>query len=279
MSLVLSDRRPLRLDLPGLRKLHANSPLLFATTVFLVLLLLPLGLAWTLDDRLLGAVSIWAKPMKFATSIALFTGTLVVLIGLVDERHRHTRLMRMTGVVLVAMIAYEQGYITLQATRGMASHFNRSSTLYFTLYTLMGVGASIMTATVLVYARQIRRHAVAGLSPVIRTAAATGLVLTFPLTMMTAGYLGSADSHLVGATIDGPGVWLMGWSTTAGDLRVPHFFATHAMQAVPIAGLISGMLFGWDKRWPVQVFAGLYALFVVALFAQALAGMPFLPLG
>ena len=69
----------------------------------------------------------------------------------------------------------------------------------------------------------------------------------------------------------------MGWSRTAGDLRVAHFFGTHAMHAVPLAGFLAGRLLApRPALMATWLAAALWAAFCVATFAQALAGRPFL---
>jgi hypothetical protein len=84
--------------------------------------------------------------------------------------------------------------------------------------------------------------------------------------------------HWVGGTVsDAGGMWLMGWSRDGGDLRVAHFFATHAMHVVPLAALGCSMVFGREARAPVHVAALAYIGLVALTFIQALMGQPFLP--
>ena len=69
--------------------------------------------------------------------------------------------------------------------------------------------------------------------------------------------------------------WLTGWSREVGDLRVPHFFATHTMQIVPLVWFAIAMV-----RTPPQgaglVLTGLALAVTTATFVQALRGAPFL---
>jgi hypothetical protein len=85
--------------------------------------------------------------------------------------------------------------------------------------------------------------------------------------------------HAVGAAEDGPGIPLVRWSATGGDLRVPHFVGLHAMQLLPLALLLRRRRGGpgpADPRFIRGIAVGWIAL-VTATFVQALAGRPLLP--
>jgi hypothetical protein len=81
-----------------------------------------------------------------------------------------------------------------------------------------------------------------------------------------------------GTPDDAAGLWLLGWSRDGGDLRAAHFFATHAMHALPLAALVCARLFGPAARAPVRFAALAYAGFVAFVFVQALRGLPLIPL-
>jgi len=61
-----------------------------------------------------------------------------------------------------------------------------------------------------------------------------------------------------------------------GDLRVAHFFATHAMHFVPLIALASVKTFGRDALAPVHIIGFAYASLIAVIFIQALMGVPFL---
>ena len=67
---------------------------------------------------------------------------------------------------------------------------------------------------------------------------------------------------------------IVGWVQQGGDLRVAHFFATHALQVLPLAGLLLRSAGARGCHW---VLAGsvICVLFTGAVFVQALLDEPF----
>ncbi len=100
------------------------------------------------------------------------------------------------------------------------------------------------------------------------------------LTLITAGVLSmgvDGPGHWVGGDrTDATGLFLTGWSTTGGDLRVPHFFATHLTQAIPLAGLIADRSGAHHPGLWVAAVAAAGTGVVAFTFLQALSGQPFL---
>ena len=142
----------------------------------------------------------------------------------------------------------------------------------------MGLGAVLLTSATSVYAFQIARNPSTGLAPALKDAIVIGLALVLPLTLVTAGTMSALGGHFVGGSgSDAGGLPLMGWSRDGGDLRVAHFFATHAMHFIPAFGLVSAAVFGPANRVPIWLFAAAFVAFVGFLFVQALMGQPFLP--
>ena len=126
----------------------------------------------------------------------------------------------------------------------------------------------------------ILRHGESGLDSTFRLSVGIGLLLTFILTVIVAGYMANGPSHLVGGNeSDAEGAPLMGWARDGGDLRVAHFFATHSMHFIPAFGFAASMLLPpYAGRMAVLAFSVVFTALVGYAFAEALMGRPFLPM-
>jgi hypothetical protein len=244
------------------------------------LALLPLALialvAQGLDPRSLDGVNVWVKPAKFLFSVAVFALTAAWFFGYVRPDRRASPLMRGTVAMLVFSGTFELAWISWQASQGLASHWNFDTPFYAIMYGLMGLFATLLTATTLPLAWEIGRRPAIGLRRDFVAAVVIGLVLTFLLGAGFGGYMSSQAGHSVGA--EGGRLALFGWNRSGGDLRIAHFMGIHAQQAIPLlAAAAAG--FGARTRW--HLLAGGTTLFVMAtlgLFAQAVIGRPLLPL-
>ncbi|MGL4406347.1 MAG: hypothetical protein ACRCT6_11335 [Notoacmeibacter sp.] len=261
----------------GLEQMRRDEPG-FAITGFLLALTLPIFLAAAaLDDRLHLGINIWDKPAKFAAALSIYLLTLAFFARYLPADLRQKTSYKIYSASVVFAVIAEMVWIGGAAAFGTSSHFNTENPLLAAVYPVMGALATLLTSATAVYAWQIYRNNNLTLSPVMKTALVFGLGLTLPLTLMTAGTMSSLTGHSVGGTgLDTNSIALIGWLRDAGDLRVGHFFATHALHGIPLAGVVSSAIFGPNKTWPVLVFSALYSAFVVFTFVQALNGQPFI---
>lgn len=254
MTVALASPRPLAVSPPH--------PQLLRLTLFVALAALPLMVAYGMDDRLFQGDNVWLKPLKFHLALAVYTGTLAIFAMLLPEGTFASRRWRIyIGIVTICILG-ELLWIGGAAALGTASHFNVEG-VWMALYSLMGVAAVTLTSLSLAMGVVFWRHR----ADPLMLAVALGLILTFVLTVPVAGTMSSGTSHLVGTPMTGARFPIMGWSREVGDLRLPHFLATHAMHFVPLAGLTGSRVTVWAT-------AGGFAALVLWCFARALMGLP-----
>ncbi len=253
-------------------------------------LLMLAALVWLLpalvvDDRLVTGAPVWLKPAKFAASIAVYGLTLAWTFTHLPE---WPRLRRTVSLTSAAVFVGEMAVITLQAWRGVPSHFNVATPFDATLFALMGLGILTQTlagaaVAVALWRQRFTDPALGwalrlGMALTIAGAAVGGLMAQPTAAQVAAaresGRLDVAGAHTVGAPDGGPGLPGTGWSVTQGDLRVPHFVGLHALQALPLLWLAVA---GWRRAERTRVrlvltgatsYAGLFLL----LLWQALRG-------
>jgi hypothetical protein len=242
-------------------------------------LLLPTLVAHGVDDRLLEGVPVWLKPLKFEASLAAFYLTLSAFYPMAGPAFRRTRKGRfVVGVGLVAG-TLELLYIALQAGRGIASHYNMSTPLYGTLYGVMGVGALLLVICPQLLALGIlqnhRAHPRTPLEPWVLSVV-IGLSLSCVLGGLAGVVLSAQSGHFGNATSGGATIAGLGWSRVVGDFRVAHFLGLHALQIIPIVGFVVSKWMGAPgARRMIWIGSGLYAVWVLVAFVQAVWGRPF----
>ncbi len=263
-----------------LQRTRSASPALFCVaTASLLASVLTLAVMWA-DPRTPQGASVWLKPWKFQFSFGIYALTLTLFMVWLPAPALRTRAVRFVVWAAIVSGLFEVIYITWQGARGLPSHFYRTDRFYAVMYTLMGVGAVVLTSSALVLGIVIARERAYALAPAIKLSIVLGLVLTFVLGAGFGGYLGGqASGHWVGGVkSDAGGLPIVGWARGGGDLRVAHFFGIHAMHFVPAfaAAWSAVSLPNRGARAAVWAFALVFSGVRVFTFVQAVQGRPFL---
>lgn len=283
MDGTLTPAHPTPLPVPD----RWHRPLLALAALCALLTLATVVLA-VVDPQPITGQDAWFKPLKFALSIGIYAVTLAWLLGQVRRWRRAAE--RAADVAVVGLVV-ELVVIVHAAATGTTSHFNVSTPLATTLWAVMGTSIVVVWLATLVVglALFLNPGPDAARTLAIRAGvvlALVGMGLAFLMTSPTAEQLrdfqGVAGAHAVGVPDGGPGLPLLGWSTTGGDLRIPHFVGMHALQALPL--LLLGLELASrrvrvlrevaTRRRLVLVGTLAYAATVAVLTGQALAGQP-----
>jgi hypothetical protein len=219
-----------------------------------------------LDPRTITGVPAWLKPAKFAISIAIYAGTLAWIFQFITINRRFVQRL---GVITALMGWIEIAIIDLQAARGTTSHFNHATPLDLALFGVMGISILVLwLASVGICAALFRQ-------PFADRAWGWSLrwgMLTTVIGSIAGGIMVHYGAHTIGAADGSAGLPGLGWSSAHGDLRIPHFFGLHGMQAIPL------LYWAFLRKWkgPQMQFAAItavsYFAFVALLAVQALRG-------
>jgi hypothetical protein len=272
-TILFGKNQPPFLSLPfGLPSDHMTRTLFFSG-LFLIGMFAVLLSAYYFDTRLLNGVSVWSKPMKFSLSLSIHFFTLALLAQLIEKKRRAGITLTLVGYTAVASMIFEQLYISVQAGRGVKSHFNFNSDFTAQMYSLMGVAAVFLVLVAFVLGIMIMKHS-SKENPGYRLGAILGLTFGSVLTLILAGYLSNNGSHFVGGNAtDANGMAIVGWSKQLGDLRIPHFLATHLIQILPVIGLVADKM-KWRARSVVTISTIVLSITTLGLFMLALSGRP-----
>jgi hypothetical protein len=235
--------------------------------VLLLAVMLPMAVAWALDDRLFRGANVWLKPMKFTLSISVLALTTAWFIGHLPAARRPGRAVNLIVWMLIGTGSFELAYITVQAGLGHGSHYNVADTWHATMFQLMGVGAILLTATQPMLAWQLYRHPDPALPAAYRQAVLIGLVLTFVFGTGAGSLLAQAQPPEGGITLP-----FTGWALGGGDLRPAHFMGIHAEQVLPaiaFATVALGLRRGTAIVWASTL---AYALMFALLVAWGMSG-------
>lgn len=259
-----------------------NRPLTITGCLMFVAFLLSLA-GLVLDPRVITGAPAWLKPAKFGISTAIYAFTIAWIFTWIPGQ---ARLKMLVGWITSIVLVLEVAIIDLQAARGVTSHFNNHTPFDAALFGIMGIailiawGASI-ALTVALFRTRFDDRAMGwalrlGLLITVFGAAVGGVMVTPTkpqLAEARAGHpLTTTGAHTVGGPDGGPGMIGTGWSREHGDLRVSHFFGLHAMQILPI---LTWLFFRRRPGWVIAA-GSVYGAVLIFLFAQAMAGQPFL---
>lgn len=215
------------------------------------------------DTQVLG-VNAWFKPLKFFLSSTIFVWTIGWLLFYLQE----PRKVSLYNIAVVTILGFENIYILIRAARGELSHFNTTDSFSTFMFTVMGIGLTVIAVWTGYFAHLFFKRDF----PLLRRHYLWGIrfgILFFVVFALAGNVMAAFMGHTVGAPDGSEGIPFVNWSKEHGDLRVAHFLGMHSLQLLPLMG------FYVSRRSIITVLLSLvYFLIVVAVFLQALISRP-----
>src|SRR5450755_2366075 len=190
-----------------LLQLYKRNPVLTITGWLHWILVAVLVVLSQFDSRTILGINPWIKPMKFSVSIAIYVWTLAWYLGYIPGRRHAVRIISWGVAISVLM---EMVGITLQSSRGVASHFNVGTALDAGIFSAMGMLIGINTMLVC-WALALFFVAQTALPAAYLWGIRFGL-LVFLLASADGVLMVVHGSHTVGARDGGAGLPFVNWS-------------------------------------------------------------------
>lgn len=254
-------------------ELKKRNSLLFWFGGFNVLLLLLAAMMFFVDDTIISGINAWIKPMKFAMTVIIYCWTFAWLLEYLPSQGKK----KVISVLIIICMAVENGFIFLQAFRGVRSHFNVQTAFDGIVFSIMGLFI-LINSFVILYTIVLFFSGNVKLETRMLWAWRAGLILFF-LGGISGGIMSGLLTHTVGASDGGPGLPFLNWSTVAGDIRTAHFFTLHGLQIIPLAAFAAGEI---SKQYGGTIsilFVSLYVGFCIWLHWIAFQGLPLFVVG
>ena len=232
----------------------------------------------------------WAKTTKFSLSLVLYSSTMLWIFGYDTLRPRLSRFILSASAYI---LGFEMILMIFQGARAVPMHFNNITPFDATLFSIMGATITLLwfvnaLGVAVLLVQQIPSRAFAWSLRLGLIIALVGMMEGFMMTSPTSAQMALLQAgqhsamigaHTVGAPDGGPGLPLLGWSTTHGDLRIGHFVGLHGLQIIPLLGLF---LMLRRERWLTErhkvllviIGAASYLGLTVLVTWQALRGQP-----
>jgi hypothetical protein len=231
-------------------------------------------IAILLDDRQLTGINIWIKPSKFILSTIILLWTLGwYLLNYPFKEKTKTFI----AYAMTFLLTLENILISMQAYRGVKSHYNIETFFDAKVFGMMGFAIGLITmlvAWILIKSfsskfnfsnSMVWGFRIAWIAFLFGSAAGGGAMI-------------EQHAHTVGMSDGEAGLPYLNWSTLAGDYRVAHFLGLHAIQIIPLTiYLIHRSFKNQNLATRLSIgFAILFLVGVVFVYYQAKMGSPFI---
>lgn len=261
---------------------YKKSPLFWNGLANLVLTVVFLAF-WLIDDRTLLGVPIWVKPIKFTISLLFYSWTSMwILIHFLNNwKYKNTIEWSLTITSVIEIVL-----ISIQAMRGISSHFNISTPLNMAIFSVMGISISLFWLFHLwILAKILREDRIESFTKRILGyglgISAFGMIIGFFMTspkpdqiqMMEKGVFYLSGSHSFGGPDGGAGISFFGWNKEYGDMRIAHFFGMHAMQIFTVLAVLYNASVSQSKKLLIDTLGVVTFAITLLLTVQALMGL------